>query len=214
MTPSELAALHPRLYHITSVGSWDLISRIGLLSTNGLLAKFGLDDALVAELTKKRRPKCVQFSHASYGNIQITDNLPLSEKKLFTCLDDDLQPSQWLEMLNRRVFFWVDRKKIEGMVRSTSGRRRSIEVLEFDTLSLVLDNFENTEIAPFNTGNTNHTAARRGLATFSRLADVSYAEWRRKRLKVKKTLDNIAEVTVVGGIENASHHLISRTAIS
>ena len=214
MTPSELAALHPRLYHITSVGSWELISRIGLLSTYSLLAKFGGDEARVAELTKKRRPKCVQLSHESFGDIQISDNLPLSEKKLLSCLDDGILPSQWFEMLNRRVFFWVDRKKIDGMANSNGGRKRSLEVLEFDTLSLASDNFKNTEITRFNTGNTNHKAAQRGLGTFSRLADVSYADWRRNRSKIKKTLDNIAEVTVVCGIENISRHLISRKAIS
>ncbi len=212
MSPRELAVLHPRLYHLTNVDSWALISKIGLLSTVELLKKFEVDQTRFAELTKMRRSKCVNLNHKFYGNIQISDNLPLSEKKLLNCLDDGLHPSQWLEMLNSRVFFWVDRKKVDGLSKSRGGSVRNLELLEFDTFSLVSNNFHKTEITPFNTGNTNHTAARRGIETFSRLAEVCYKDWRRKRMKKKP--DNIAEISIVDGITDVSKYLVSRVIVS
>ena len=39
----ELAATYPKLYHVTSEGSWQGIQRHGLLSTKALLDLFGID---------------------------------------------------------------------------------------------------------------------------------------------------------------------------
>ena len=41
--PTVIAATYPRLYHLTHVDNWDLIRRIGLLSTSALLDLFGID---------------------------------------------------------------------------------------------------------------------------------------------------------------------------
>ncbi len=204
MTPEQLAARHPRLYHVTTPGAWNTISRLGLLSASALLDLFRLDADRRAELTARRRPREVRIEHPLHGTAVLNDNLPLSERALASCLDDGLTPQDWLGLLNGRVFFWADPQGLDRLMGARMNRNRPREVLVFDTLGLARAHAENIEISPINSGSTIRRPARRGRATFTPLLAKSYADWQRQRGRQ----DRILEVTVRGGVADIARYLV------
>lgn len=114
MSPEDLAAKHPRLYHLTDPVALPGILRHGLLPTSGLLSLFEVPQADRVAIERRRRSAGVPITHPIHGTAVITDNLPLSETALTSCLDDDLSPEDWLLLLNQRVFFWPDEENLGG----------------------------------------------------------------------------------------------------
>jgi hypothetical protein len=206
LTPDELAALHPRLYHVTSPGALPGILRHGLLPTSCLLALFEVVGAEQTRITRQRRSESKPITHPVHGVAIITDNIPLNEAKLAACLDDGLTPVDWLEILNQRVFFWPDERSLDDLLDARANRGRDRLVLAFDTLSLARQYGLRMELSPINSGSTLYQPARRGRSTFSPLPKYDYATWRRLRSKSKP--DRIREVTVVGGIDRVEDHLV------
>lgn len=204
MTPDELAARHPRLFHVTEPGAWASIRRFGLLSTSRLLDLFELDVGARRVLETHRRPEAVGLSHPSHGDIVLNDNLPLSEAALASCLDDGLKPADWLRMLNARVFFWADEDGLSRLLGAKANRGRSRDVLVVDTLSLARTHADRMELCPINSGATLRKPARRGLSTFTPLAANAYDDWRRLRGK----RDRILEVVVRGGVTDIERHVL------
>lgn len=206
MSPDELAALHPKLYHVTTPGAWPSIARHGLLPARGLVALFEHDPGVLGD----RRPGEVRLRHPVHGAAILNDNIPLSLAKLESCLDDGLTALDWLALLNDRVFFWVREDGFRSLLGARANRVRAREVVVFDTLSLVGAHADRVEISPINSGATLRKPARRGLATFTPLASISYAAWRRQR--PKSSLDTIKEVVVRGGVPDIARHCLGRLA--
>jgi len=204
VTPEELAARHPRLYHVTSPGAWASISRLGLLPASALLELFEVEAARRRALTTARRPAEARIEHPALGVAILTDNLPLSERALAGCLDDGLTPQDWLRLLNARVFFWADADGLARLLGARTNRRRRREVLTFDTLGLARAHADRVEISPINSGSTIRKPARRGLATFTPLLAKGYADWRRQR----GGRDRILEVVVRGGVPDIARYLV------
>ena len=209
MSPEELAARHPRLYHVTSPEARPSIDRHGLLPASALVRLFGLDAARQAELTTCRRPAQVPLHHPLHGTAFLTDNLPLTERALAGCLDDSLTPASWLGMLNARVFFWPDRDGLSRLLGARTNRGRVRQVLVFETLGLVRAHAARVEISPINSGATIRRPARRGLATYTPLLSLGYRDWQRAR----GGRDIIREVTVHGGIPDSARYLIDTETV-
>ncbi|QPH55781.1 DUF7002 family protein [Pontivivens ytuae] len=204
MTPDELAARHPRLYHVTEPGAWPSIARHGLLSTNAALVRFEAVPEMVAEIAGYRRPAAVPLTHPEHGTLILNDQLPLRESALATCLDDGLTPADWLRMLNDRVFFWPDESSLERLLGARINRDRPRDVLVFDTLSVAQAHLEQMELCPINSGATIRRPARRGLHTFTPVAALSYTQWQRRRGR----RDAVREVTIRHALPHPSAHLI------
>jgi hypothetical protein len=209
VTAEELAALHPRLFHVTSPGAWPLIERHGLLSTEALLDLFEVEDTRRQSLLGQRRPAEVPIAHERHGTAVLNDNLPLSARALERCLDDGLSPADWLRLLNARAFFWAHEDGLARLLSARMNRGRRRAVLVFDTLALVADNAARVELCPSNSGATIRKAARRGLATFTPLSAMGYREWRARR----GGRDRILEVVVRGGVPKAARYLIERREV-
>ncbi len=204
MSPDDLAGLHPELFHVTEPGANVTIRQYGLLSSERLLDLLNIEPAQRARFTQKRRPEAVELEHDASGRFVLNDNLPLTEKALAGCLDDGLQPSDWLKILNGKVFFWPSRATLDRLLNARLNRWRSREVLVLNALSLLQDNWDRVRVCPINSGSTIRKPARRGLSTFSRPSDYSYPEWR----KLRGGYDRIVEITVDGGVEDISKHII------
>jgi hypothetical protein len=204
MTPEELAKRHPRLYHVTQDGGWQGIKRHGLLSTNCLLELFEVAEPERRKIGIERRPKLISLFHPIYGKATINDNVPLLGRALERCLDDGLTPSDWMEILNARVFFWADFKKLQSLLQARLNRDRPLEVLTIDTLSLARAYAKKIDLSPINTGSAIRKAARRGKNTFTPMLKYSYLEWSRLR----GGRDTIQEVTVLDGVEDIASHTI------
>ena len=203
MTPEDLAARHPRLFHLTFAGAWDGILARGLLSTSRLLDLFEVVGEDRRRLERTCRPAATPIRHPAYGTAVLNDQTPMSEAALARCLDDGLTPADWLGLLNRRVFLWADEAGLSRLAGAKANRGRAVEVLVVDTLGLARAHAERIELSPINSGATLRKAARRGTATFTPLAELSYDQWRRKRGR----LDRILEVTVLDGVPDVARYV-------
>ena len=203
MTPAELAALHPRLFHVTDPDAWPSIRERGLLSAEALTALFELPPCRREALLGGRRAGGVTIAHPRHGRAVLNDNLPLSLDALAACLDDGLSPADWLRHLNARVFFWVDRERVARLLGARTNRHRPRLVLELDTASVASGHAEALCLSPINSGSTIRKAARRGLGTHTPLGRHSHADWRRLR----GGRDRVVEVTVTGAVPDVERHL-------
>jgi hypothetical protein len=204
VTPDDLAAKHPYLYHLTDPNAFSGILKHGLLPTSSLLTLFEVPQSARGSIERRQRPASISITHPVHGTAVITDNQPLSEKALTSCLDDDLSPEDWLILLNGRVFFWPDEGNLACHLGARFNRGRERLVLVLDTLGLVWRHHANVELSAINSGSTIRKPARRGLTTFVPAHRHTYAEWRRLR----GGLDRLREVTVVGGVADISDHLV------
>jgi len=204
MTPEELAARHPRLYHVTEPGAWSSIKQKGLLSTNRLLEVFEIDNLRRKMIQTKRRPSQITLEHPRHGCAIINDNLPLSEKALIHCLDHNLTPADWLSILNSRVFFWASPEGLNRLLKARHNRTRSREVLVLDTLSLAKSHADRIELCPINSGATLRKAARRGLNTFTPLLQYSFDEWR----QLRGQRDQVLEIVVKDQVLDVAEHTL------
>jgi uncharacterized protein DUF7002 len=204
VSPEDLAAVHPRLYHVADPGALPGILRHGLLPTSGLLTLFEVPAAERRAIERRRRPESVRLTHPAHGEAVITDNMPLSEAALEACLDDGLTPADWLLLLNGRVFFWPDEESLGRLLGARLNRNRDRLVLVLDTLGVARRHHRRMELSAINTGSTIRRPARRGLSTFAPLGLHDYEAWRRLR----GGRDRIREVTVVGGVADVAEHLV------
>lgn len=204
MTAEELAALHPRLFHVTRPECVPGILAHGLLSTSRLLDRFGLGGDTRAVIEVRRRPASVRLDHPVHGVAVINDNTPLSEKALANCLDDGLSPADWLGLLNKRVFFWAEEAEVATLTGARLNRGRALAVLVLETLGLVRAHAARVELCPINSGSTIRKPARRGRATFTPLGAHDYQAWRRLRGQ----RDQVREVVVRDGVAPITPHVI------
>ena len=202
MTPFQLARMHPRLWHLTAADAVQGILDRGLLTAEDIVARWDVDPAERHAYLTRRRPEPVTLAHPDLGSVVINDNAPLNERKLAAVLDDALTTSEWLRMLNSRVFFFADKTSLCSPVNAALNVGRPKRILEIDTRSLADAYGPSMEIVPINSGNTNYAAARRGLGTFAPLVPTDYARWQRQR--GKKQPDTIKEVAVRCSIPDIS----------
>jgi hypothetical protein len=157
-------------------------------------------------LTTQRRPTEVHLRHPTHGSAILNDNLPLNHQALASCLDDGLTPTDWLRLLNDRVFFWAGPNGVNRLLNAKMNRSRPRAVLVFDTIGLARTYAEQIDLSPINSGSTIRKPARRGLTTFTPLLAKSYNEWQRQRAQN----DRILEVVVRGGIPDIARYLVDR----
>jgi hypothetical protein len=198
MTPFQLAQEHPRLWHVTATDAIPSILERGLLTTSHILALWEVDPAQRDAYLAERRRLPVTLTHPELGSIVINDNAPLDERKLSAVLDDGLTTSDWLRMLNARVFFFTTLAPLKRLMGSALNVEKTKKVLVLNTRRLAQAYGEAMEIVPINSGNTRYDPARRGLSTFAPLMPTDYNRWRRRR--GMSSPDTIKEVTIRGAV--------------
>jgi hypothetical protein len=167
----RLASRYPVLYHMAEDGSWESIRGLGLLSTSALLDRFEVEGDLRFRIESARRPEIVAIESPEHGRALIRDNKPMQEKVLERCLTGMI-PREWYETLNRRVFFWVDRKRLIKLLGARAYRDRPHLVLELDTAGLLRRYAEDVTLCAINSGATfAMNPAPRGPDTFRRIED-------------------------------------------
>jgi len=167
----RLISCHPILYHMAEDGSWESSREFGLLSTSALLDRFGVGGERRFEIESSRRPEIVELDHPEHGRALVRDNKPMQEVVLRRCLVG-MEPREWYETLNRRVFFWVDRRRLLKLLGARAYRDRPHLVLELETKRLILRHAPRVSLSRINSGATfSMNPAPRGPGTFRRLAD-------------------------------------------
>ncbi len=162
---------YPTLYHMAEDESWESIRTHGLLSTSALLDRFEVEGEERLAIESARRPEIVAIEHPKLGRALVRDNKPMQEKSLEKCLLE-MTPREWYEHLNRRVFFWVEQKRLLKLLGARENRDRLHLVLEVDTAELLRRHGERVTLSPINSGATfAMDPAPRGPETFRRIAD-------------------------------------------
>ena len=171
MEAELLVRRYPKLYHMAEDGSWESIRRIGLLSTSALLDKFEVGGEKRYKIESSRRPEIVDIEHPELGKARVRDNKPMQEKTLERSLVG-MTPREWYEVLNHRVFFWVDEKRLIKLLGARAYRDRPHLVLEVDTAELLRRYSNTVSLSSINSGATfTMKPAPRGPDTFKRLSD-------------------------------------------
>ncbi len=194
MHTDEFIERYPLLFHMAEEGSWPSIQRHGLLSTTALLDRYDITGARRFELESNRRPELSKIDSPRFGPATIRDNKPLREQHLHL---DGLTPQQWYELLNRKVFFWVDRQRLQTFLRARPYRTRAHDVLTVDTAKLLDRQLSAVTLAPINTGSTLYPSApRRGLDTFTAIADYDWEAMRRRRGRANAVVELTVDYAV------------------
>jgi hypothetical protein len=207
MTPQEFVARHPVLYHMAEQGSWESIREHGLLSTSALLDLFEIGGPSRLAIESAHRPASIQIRHPRYGVAVVRDQKPMSETKLRSCLVG-MEPREWYELLNRRVFFWPTSERLTRLLSARENRNGPHVVIEVDSSILLEQQLSRTTLSRINSGSTFRKPVPRGRETFLPLSEYPQDWWRARRLgevAVDHGIPNIADLVIsVGEWEGSS----------
>jgi hypothetical protein len=203
VTIEELTKYFPVLFHMAQDGSWESIKKHGLLSTSALLDLFELSGEDREAIESRRRPRSITISHPLHGAAVIRDQAPISDAILERCLID-MEPAAWYRLLNSRVFFWLGRRRLEGLLNAHLYRGRTHTVLTLDTASLVSHYARQIVLSRINSGATHRGGSPRGTRTFSSIADFPFTAGRRSDTSIREL---IAELAVDYGIHDIARYV-------
>jgi hypothetical protein len=157
--------VRPLVYHLAEAENWPSIQRHGLLSTRTLLDRIGMGGACRTAIERAHRPNRTILP----TGLVIRDQKPIPPAALGLCLVG-LTASRWYELLNSKVFFWFDHKRLNRQRRACSRSPQVVLILSSDRL--LRRYAAQTALTPINTGNARRKPALRGAATF-----VPYSVW-------------------------------------
>ena len=206
MTVEEFCATYPRLYHMAEASMWPSIQRHGLLSTSALLDLYGVAGAERTRIEHTRRADFIAVRHPELGEVLIRDQKPMSDATLAPVLIG-MTPAEWYALLNERVFFWVDEKRLAGLLGAY--RHRDNLVLTLDTAVVMARHAARTTLSTINSGYSRRWAVRRGRDTFQPLADYQIVQ----RVNGRAVRRPVAECAVLGGVDNVMEALVSTRAV-
>jgi hypothetical protein len=148
-------------------------------------------------IESQHRPESVTIRHTKYGHAVIRDQKPMTDSALRKCLNG-LTPEQWYETLNRKVFFWLDHKRLLRLLKARAYRNKCHCVITFDTARLIQIYSAKVRLSPINSGCTLFNAQQRGAETFRLIRDYPFDQWKAKRA----SRDAVVELTVDYSVEN------------
>jgi len=166
----DLTRLYPEAYHMAADGSWPSIARHELLSTAALVERWEIGEpGIRSSLLMRRRPESVAIEHPTHGVAFVRDHKPINEAALADALID-MTPEQWFEVLNERVFFFLQKRRLESLLGAYLKAPQI--VITVDTGSLVAAHKERIELCRINSGFAQpHNKSPRNRRSFLPIAD-------------------------------------------
>jgi uncharacterized protein DUF7002 len=135
MDPAQFTSLYPVLYHMAEDGSWPSISKRGLLSTRAIIDLYQPDEQTRAAILSSVRRTRITLTTRDLGDITIRDQLPA--KFLETSLWDGVDPAEFRDALNSRVFFWVSLPRLVRLLNARQYRHLRHTVLPISPTTLM-----------------------------------------------------------------------------
>jgi hypothetical protein len=142
------------------------IRQHGLLSTDRLLDLAKVPENERDAILCQHRPESVVLPNG----VIIRDQKPMPPRLLARALPKEVDPSAWYRFLNRFVFLWSNRARVERHLRACRGRPQIL--LAFDASQLLDQLGDKIYLSPINSGNARRRPAPRSTRTF-----VPYREW-------------------------------------
>jgi hypothetical protein len=201
----DLIRLYPELYHVAADGSWPAIERHGLLTISALVTRWGVrQGAPQAAILTRRRGESLELDHPDYGTAVIRHQKAIHEPSLAAVLEDDLSPSEWYAMLNDRVFFFLQKSRLNELLNARSYRDDAHTVITVDTRSLVTAHEDEIELTTVNTGFAQRFSAEpRGRGSFQSIAEFSHPT----RAHASTKVVDVAELAVYRGVRDIVKHV-------
>jgi hypothetical protein len=199
----DFSEYYPCLYHMAEHGKWPSIRRHGLRSTTALLDLFSVSGDKRHQLESHRRPESEQIQADKLGTVTIRDNGPMTDAALGKCLRN-MTPRQWYELLNRKVFFWVTKKRVETLLGARRYRDKEHTVVTLSTASVLTRHIERTTLSAINSGSTLYVPQPRGRNTFLPLSRYPFIE----RRKSRGIPNAVAELAIDHSLLDISDHTI------
>src|SRR5439155_25294958 len=122
---------------------------------------------------------------------------------LVVCLTD-MTVTDWLRLLNRKVFFWLSEQRVERLLGAQLYRDLPHLVLVIDTRSLVAAHEAEITLAPINTGAVLFNPQPRGSDTLLPIAQYDFQHWRARR----GPQSAIAELAVDYAVPDIHEHVL------
>lgn len=185
----EVIADCPTLFHMAERGSWDSIRERGLLSTSALLDLYEVTGSLRETIESTRRPTSVPLDANGLPRAVVRDQIPMTDADLRRCLPDHMTPTNWYELLNAKVFFWLTRDRLHRLTGAAAYRDKSHDVIEVDTRSVIEAHRDKIWFCPMNSGNTKPMPHPRDESTFLRIEDYPYSHWRARRKRGERVVE-------------------------
>jgi hypothetical protein len=185
---------------MAEVGSWPSIRRHGLLSTNEVVQRAALTGQAATQLRRGHRAEKVAVEVPGLGTIVLRDQKPMEQKRLEMALVDGTSPADWYELINDRVFFWVQESRLLRLLGAREYRALEHDVLTVNTEALLATHAPGVWLCHMNSGNTFPIPHHRGLQTFQRIK--AYAT-KSNGAPVKE----VVELTVQGHVEDIAKYV-------
>ncbi len=152
-----------QVYHLVDEQNWTSVQAGGLMSAKQLAmaSNYNLND-----LRQHRARGLVLPS-----GVRIRDQSPMPPAVLARFLRDGLTPEDWYDLLNSKVFFWLDPDRLNRQRRACGDAPQ--RVLVIDGCRMMETHGARACVAPINMGNAMRAAAPRGLTTF-----VPWEQWK------------------------------------
>ena len=188
-------------YHLVDERNWASIQAHGLLSTKRLAAASGYD----LRQLRLHRPKGLTLP----SGVRIRDQSPMSPAVLGKFLQDGLSPEDWYDLLNSKVFFWLDPDRLNRQRRACGEAPQ--RVLVIDAARMLQKHGSRAAVSPINTGNAMRAAAPRGFSTFVPWVRWTSDGWEFE--KVGRTASRPAnhrpvELSIEDAVEDIMDHVI------
>jgi hypothetical protein len=158
--------LPPVVYHLAEISNWPFIEEEGLKCAATLLEQSSLDPE---ETERRVREQRISRLVLPDGRV-LRDQNPAPESALKRCLVD-MEPSEWYQILNSRIFFWVDVDRLNRVRRAMIDSEQVVAVI--DTEALLSKYGASAAVTPFNIGNAKRKPSQRGSSTL-----VPYPTWK------------------------------------
>jgi hypothetical protein len=204
MKIDDLIKHYPRLYHMAESGTWESIREHGLLSTSALLDLFEINGKERREIEDQHRPELVPITHNKYGRAVVRDQKPMRESSLLNCLTKPLTPRDWYRILNRNVFFWLDSRRLNGLLGAKPYRNKRHCVLTVDSGHLITAYEKEITLSPMNSGSTLYDPLSRGLETFLPIAEFPFE----KRRATRPIQNTVVELLVKYAVPNVDEFVL------
>lgn len=201
MNLEKLIELYPRVYHMAERGTWGSIQQRGLMSTTAVLDHLEVADGERARFESEHRSEKMDVRADHPSNIVLRDQKPMPEGRLLQALMNGTTPRQWYELINDKVFFWVEEERLHRLLGARDYRTLEHDVLTLNSAEFIPAYAEKIWLCHMNSGNTWPIPHRRDKEIFHRIADYPVKP-------SGKPVKNVVELVVDYSVPNIADYVV------
>jgi len=148
MTQREFCDLYPGLFHTS------LTTDIGSFLQQGILSSEDIqrESSAPKEMIQFRRNDCISVAASEDRQFILRDQKPLKEVFFDRALQPGVTREQWLQLLNRHTFFFLDPTELRNLLNARNYRKKARLIIELKTESVISQELARCKVTFFNVG--------------------------------------------------------------